>query len=89
MKHDWKENTCSCCKLFRFMSSDSLERIGHDSMPFRPKIELNTRYYYIPNSIDFSIIEHEGECLGKQESVFKLELKETMSDGSEVWGLVE
>lgn len=73
MEHDWKENTCTKCKLFRFISSDSCERIGADSLPYQPKIENNTRYYYIPNSIDFSIKEQEGECAGEQESVYRLE----------------
>lgn len=68
------------------MTSDSCERIGHDSMPYRPKIEMNTRYYYIPNSIDFSIKEEEGECSGEKESVYRLEKKE-FKDGSAIFEL--
>ena len=83
MEHDWKENTCTKCKLFRFISSDSCERIGHDSLPFQPKIEIDTRYYYIPNSIDFSIKEGEGECPGEKESALRLE-STVFNDGSEI-----
>ena len=83
MKHDWKNNSCTCCKLFRFISTDSYERLAGESEPITPKLEMTSRYFYIPNSIDFSVVEQEGECLGHQEKAYRLE-STVFNDGSEI-----